>query len=43
MAANVSDDELRAHQEMWHNFIRLLGYSATAIFVLLALMAAFLL
>jgi hypothetical protein len=38
----INEDQLRAHQEMWQSFVKLLGYSATAIFVLLALMAAFL-
>jgi len=39
----TNDSELRAHQEMWHNFTKLLGYSAAAIGALLALMALFLL
>jgi aa3 type cytochrome c oxidase subunit IV len=39
----ANDSELRAHQQMWQNFIRLIGYSAFAIAVLLALMAIFLL
>jgi hypothetical protein len=38
----VDDGHLRVHQEMWQNFVRLLGYSAAAILVLLALMATFL-
>jgi hypothetical protein len=32
-------DDLHAHQEMWHNFTRLLGYSVAAILALLAVMA----
>jgi len=39
----ATDRELAAHQEMWHNFVKLLGYSAAAIAVALLLMAAFLL
>jgi hypothetical protein len=35
----MATDELHVHQEMWHNFTRLLGYSATAILALLAMMA----
>lgn len=39
----TNDSELRDHQEMWHNFTKLLGYSAAAIAALLVLMALFLL
>ena len=39
--ASVDDSELRAHQEMWHNFTKLLGYSACAIAAVLVLMALF--
>jgi hypothetical protein len=35
----MATDDLIAHQEMWHNFTRLLGYSATAILAVLAFMA----
>ena len=38
-----SASQLAVHQQMWHNFVRLLGFSAGAIAVLLLLMAAFLL
>ena len=38
----TNDSELRTHQEMWHNFVRLMGYAAAAIAVLLSLMALFL-
>lgn len=38
----IDDGHLHAHQEMWQNFVRLLGYSAAAILILLALMATFL-
>jgi hypothetical protein len=41
--AFMATDDLHAHQEMWHNFTRLLGYSATAILATLAGMAMFLL
>lgn len=37
-----TDSELRTHQEMWHNFVKLMGYSAVAIAALLSLMALFL-
>lgn len=36
-------DDLRSHQETWHGFIKLVGYSALGIAVLLGLMALFLL
>ncbi|MGE5538918.1 MAG: aa3-type cytochrome c oxidase subunit IV [Gemmatimonas sp.] len=39
----MATDDLIVHQEMWHNFTRLMGYSATAILALLAAMALFLL
>jgi hypothetical protein len=35
--------DLRPHLEMWHGFLRLIGYSVAAIVVLLGLMAIFLL
>ncbi len=35
--------DLRPHLEMWHGFLRLIGYSLGAIVVLLVLMALFLL
>jgi len=35
----MATDNLHVHQEMWHNFTRLIGYSATAILALLAVMA----
>jgi hypothetical protein len=35
----MATDELQTHQEMWHNFTRLIGYSAAAILALLAFMA----
>lgn len=37
-----TDSELHTHQEMWHNFVKLMGYSAAAIAALLSLMALFL-
>jgi len=36
-------NDLRPHLEMWHNFVRLLGYSIAGIVVLLGGMALFLL
>jgi hypothetical protein len=36
-------NDLRPHVDMWHNFIRLIGYSIGGIVVLLAGMALFLL
>ena len=36
-------DDLRAHVDAWHSFIRLIGYSIGGIVVLLAGMALFLL
>lgn len=39
----ANTDDLKTHQETWHNFIRLLLYSAGAIAVALILMAIFLL
>jgi LPS O-antigen subunit length determinant protein (WzzB/FepE family) len=38
----TTDSELQTHQQMWHNFVKLMGFSAAAIAVLLALMALFL-
>jgi hypothetical protein len=38
---SVDDSQLRAHQQMWHNFTKLLAYSAAsaaAVLVLLALL-----
>jgi hypothetical protein len=37
----TDDSELRAHERMWHNFTKLLGYSACTIAAVLALMALF--
>lgn len=36
-------DDLRTHEEMWHNFIRLLTYCTAGVVTLLVLMAIFLL
>ena len=36
-------DELKSHQEMWRNFIKLVGFTAVASAVSLVLMAIFLL
>ena len=36
-------NDLRAHVDTWHNFIRLIGYSIGGIIVLLGGMALFLL
>ena len=38
----TNDSELRTHQEMWHNFVKLMGYGAAAVAALLAGMALFL-
>ena len=38
-----TDRELAVHQEMWQNFLKLMGYGAAAVIALLVLMAAFLL
>jgi hypothetical protein len=37
----TDDSELRAHQQMWHNFTKFLGYSACAIAAVLIFMALF--
>lgn len=36
-------NDLRPHVDMWHNFIRLIGYSIAGLVVLLGGMALFLL
>jgi Bacterial aa3 type cytochrome c oxidase subunit IV len=40
---STQDSELQTHQEMWQNFLKLMGYGAAAVVVLLVLMAIFLL
>lgn len=36
-------DDLKTHEEMWHNFIKLITYSTIGVVTLLVLMAIFLL
>lgn len=43
MAEMFDDRELEAHRRTWTGFTRLLRYAATAIVILLSLMAIFLL